>query len=367
MAPKKQVNSLGENPTRDEVLKAILDSLEKNIGQGAATTLDGSITQKVDVIPTGIISLDIGLGVGGIPRGRTTELYGMEGSSKTTVASKIIASAQNMGFVPTYIDAEQAFDKDWGTKNGIDYKYMTFSQPKSGEEAINTVMESINTGGKYVGLVCVDSIDALLPEDVIHSKAGEHPIGAQARLISDFLRKITPVIAKHNIALLLVNQLRESISTMPGIRPSRTTSGGRAIKFYSSTRIEVVRIGRIGQTPNIVGTKHKFTITKNKVAAPYQTGEFELYFKYGIPREGSIIDSGLEYGIITKAGAYYSYNDTRIGYGKDTVIQILREDKDLADEIYNKILEVAKPSYDEIVEDENDEIEEEDDAEVSTI
>ncbi len=319
-----------------EKLKALqltLDKLEKTYGKGTVMKLGDSQVEHIESISTGSLGLDIALGIGGLPKGRVVEIYGPESSGKTTLAIHAIANVQKTGGIAAFIDAEHAFDRFYAEKLGVDTQSLLISQPDNGEQALEIVENLIRSGA--VDLVVVDSVAALTPKAEIEGEMGDSRMGLQARLMSQALRKLTGTINKTGCCCIFINQLREKIGVMFG--NPETTTGGNALKFYASVRLDIRRVSQIKDGDVVSGNRARVKVIKNKVAPPFRQAEFDIIFGEGISKVGEIIDIGVEKGIIKKAGSWFSYEDTKLGQGRDSVKQLFLENPDLADEIENKI------------------------------
>lgn len=320
----------------DEKRKALdvaMAHLEKDFGSGTIMRLGDDAVQDVEVIPTGSIGLDYALGVGGLPRGRITEIYGPESSGKTTLAIHVIAEAQKMGGICAIVDAEHAFDRFYAEKLGVDVNNLWIAQPDNGEQALDIAEQLINSGA--IDVLVVDSVAALTPKAEIEGEMGDKNVGLHARLMSQAMRKLTGTIAKTRTCCIFINQIREKIGLMFG--NPETTTGGNALKFYSSVRLEIRASGFIKDGEQAVGRVAKVKVVKNKVAPPFMKAEFELLFGEGISRVGEIVDLGVEHGIIQKSGAWFSYNGNKLGQGRDAVKRVLKENVELAEELAGKI------------------------------
>ena len=316
-----------------KILQSTLDKIEKNYGKGSVMKLGDQATEKVDVISTGSINLDAALGVGGFPRGRIIEIFGPESSGKTTLAIHAIAECQKAGGVAAFIDAEHAFDSFYAKKLGVDINNLLVSQPDNGEQALEIADNLIRSGA--VDILVVDSVAALTPKAEIDGEMGDSKVGLQARLMSQAMRKLTSTIAKTNCCCIFINQLREKIGVMFG--NPETTTGGNALKFYSSVRVDIRRIQAIKDGDQNIGNRVKVKIVKNKVAPPFRYCEFDLMFGEGISKLGEIIDLGVEHDIIKKSGSWFSYGDTKLAQGREALKQLLRDNPELCDELEGKI------------------------------
>jgi len=322
----------------DDRLKALdtaLLNIEKQYGKGSVMRLGDDTRAPLEVIPTGSIALDVALGVGGLPRGRVVEIYGPESSGKTTVALHAVASAQAAGGIVAFIDAEHALDPDYAKALGVDTDALLVSQPDSGEQALEIADMLVRSGA--LALVVIDSVAALVPRAEIEGEMGDSHVGLQARLMSQALRKMTGALNNSGTTMIFINQLREKIGVMFG--SPETTTGGRALKFYSSVRLDVRRIETLKDGTDMVGNRTRIKVVKNKVAPPFKQAEFDIMYGKGISREGSLIDVGVEAGLIRKAGAWYTYEGDQLGQGKENARQFLMDNPDLANELEKKILE----------------------------
>jgi recombination protein RecA len=323
------------NPNADKLkaLQLTLDKLEKSYGKGAVMKLGDTPTESIESISTGSISLDIALGIGGVPKGRVIEIYGPESSGKTTLATHIIAEAQKQGGVAAFIDAEHAFDKFYAKKLGVDVDNLLIAQPDNGEQALEIADNLIRSGA--IDVIVIDSVAALVPKAEIEGEMGDSKMGLQARLMSQALRKLTGTIAKTGCCCIFINQLREKIGVMFG--NPETTTGGNALKFYASVRLDIRRTSQIKDDTEVSGNRVKVKIVKNKVAPPFRIAEFDIMFGQGISKVGEIIDLGVDFNIIKKAGSWFSYGETKLGQGRDAVKQLLLDNPELSDEIEKKI------------------------------
>ncbi len=320
----------------NEKLKALqltLDKLEKSYGKGTVMKLGDAPIEAMESISTGSLGLDIALGIGGLPKGRVIEIYGPESSGKTTLATHVIAEAQKAGGIAAIVDAEHAFDQFYAQKLGVDIENLLISQPDNGEQALEIADNLIRSGA--IDVIVIDSVAALVPKAEIEGEMGDSKMGLQARLMSQALRKLTGTISKTNCCCIFINQLREKIGVMFG--NPETTTGGNALKFYASVRLDIRRISQIKDSDEVSGNRVKVKIVKNKVAPPFRIAEFDIMFGQGISKVGEIIDLGVEYGIVKKAGSWFSYGDTKLGQGRDGVKQLLLDNPELADELEAKI------------------------------
>lgn len=328
----KNTEQEAENNAEDGKLKALqaaMDKIEKNFGKGSIMKLGSKQVEQVDVIPTGSIGLNAALGVGGYPRGRIIEIYGPESSGKTTLAIHAIAEAQKAKGIAAFIDAEHAFDRFYAAKLGVDVDNLLISQPDNGEQALEIADQLIRSAA--IDIIVVDSVAALTPKAEIEGDMGENKVGLQARLMSQALRKLTSTISKTNTTCIFINQLREKIGIVFG--NPETTTGGNALKFYASVRLDIRRVTSIKDGDNIVGNLVRVKVVKNKVAPPFRKAEFEIIFGQGISKLGEIVDLGSELGILKKSGSWYSYNDTKIGQGREAVKNTLKENPELCNEV----------------------------------
>ncbi len=319
-----------------EKLKALqltLDKIEKSYGKGAVMKMGDSAVVSIAAISTGSLGLDTALGIGGLPRGRVVEIYGPESSGKTTLAIHAIAEAQKAGGIAAFIDAEHAFDRFYAEKLGVDIENLLISQPDNGEQALEITDNLIRSGA--IDIIVIDSVAALTPRAEIEGEMGDSKMGLQARLMSQALRKLTGTISKTGATCIFINQLREKIGVMFG--NPETTTGGNALKFYASVRLDIRKIAVVKDKDNVVGTRVRVKVVKNKVAPPFRQTEFEIMFGEGISKTGEIVDLGVEYEIIKKAGSWFSYGDTKLGQGRDAVKALLVDNPELAEELEEKI------------------------------
>ena len=321
---------------KQKALDAALSQIEKQFGKGAVMKLgDNNAQMQVEVVPSGSLSLDLALGVGGVPKGRIVEVYGPESSGKTTVALHMVAEVQKRGGIAGYVDAEHAMDPAYAKALGVDVDNLYISQPDDGEQALEIAETMVRSGA--IDIVIVDSVAALVPRAEIEGEMGDSHMGLQARLMSQALRKLTGITNKSNCTVVFINQLREKIGVTFG--NPETTTGGRALKFYSSIRMEIRKADVLKQGTEIVGNRVKVKIAKNKVAPPFKTAEFDIIYGKGISREGDILDLAADVDIVNKSGAWYAYNETRIGQGRENAKQFLRDNPDVCQEIENLVRE----------------------------
>ena len=321
------------NADKLKALQLTLDKLEKSYGKGTVMKLGDSAVEPIESISTGSISLDIALGIGGLPKGRVIEIYGPESSGKTTLAIHAIAEAQKKGGIAAFIDAEHAFDKFYAGKLGVDIENLLISQPDNGEQALEIADNLIRSGA--IDIIVIDSVAALVPKAEIEGEMGDSKMGLHARLMSQALRKLTGTISKTGCCCIFINQLRDKIGVMFG--SPETTTGGNALKFYASVRLDIRRISQIKDTDEVSGNRVKVKVVKNKLAPPFRIAEFDVMFGEGISKAGEIIDLGVDFDIIKKAGSWFSYGDTKLGQGRDAVKQLLLDNPDLMDELEGKI------------------------------
>ena len=335
------VESSTPKPNNSEKLKALqaaMDKIEKSFGKGSIMKMGDDHVQEVEVIPTGSIALNAALGVGGYPKGRIIEIYGPESSGKTTLAIHAIAEAQKAGGIAAFIDAEHAFDRFYAAKLGVDIDNLWISQPDNGEQALEIAEQLIRSSA--IDIIVIDSVAALTPKAEIEGDMGDNKVGLQARLMSQALRKLTAVISKSNCIVIFINQLREKIGVMFG--NPETTTGGNALKFYASVRLDIRRANQLKDGEEVIGNQVRVKVVKNKVAPPFRKAEFDIMFGEGISRSGEIIDLGAELGIIKKSGSWYSYNDTKLGQGRDAAKQCIQDNPELAEELEGLIFNALK-------------------------
>ncbi len=321
---------------KDAKLKALqmtLDKMDKTYGKGAVMRMGDAAIEEMEVIPTGSLGIDVALGVGGYPRGRVVEIYGPESSGKTTLTLHAIAEAQKQGGIAAFIDAEHAFDRFYAEKLGIDIENLIISQPDNGEQALEIADNLIRSGA--IDLLVIDSVAALTPKAEIEGEMGDSRMGLHARLMSQALRKMTASVSKTKCTVIFINQLREKIGVMFG--NPETTTGGNALKFYASVRIDIRRSTQIKNADAVIGNRTKVKIVKNKVAPPFRTAEFDIMYGLGISKVGEIIDQGVEHGIVKKSGSWFSYADTKLGQGRDAVKNIVMDNPELFEELEGKI------------------------------
>jgi len=322
---------------RDKALEVALNDLRKRFGDGAIMKLGESSHLQVEVIPTGALSLDLALGVGGIPRGRVTEIYGPDASGKTTLCQHIIAEAQRMGGIAAFIDVEHALDPGYAARCGVDVDNLYISQPDTGEQALEIAEALVRSGA--VDVVVIDSVAALVPRAEIEGEMGDAHVGLQARLMSQALRKLSGAVKQSNTAFIFTNQLRQKIGVMFG--NPETTTGGMALRFYASVRLDMRRVESIKEGGEVIGNRTKVTVKKNKVAPPFKVAEFDIMYNEGISKAGDVLDMAVEAGMVEKRGAFYTYGEVRLGQGRENAKQFLRDTPSLALEIENKVREVA--------------------------
>ncbi len=332
----------GEKKSVDQnklkALQAAMDKIEKSFGKGSIMKMGDEKVENVEVIPTGSIGLNAALGVGGYPRGRIIEIYGPESSGKTTLAIHAIAEAQKMGGIAAFIDAEHAFDRFYAKALGVDVDNLYISQPDNGEQALDIAEQLIRSSA--IDIIVVDSVAALTPKAEIEGDMGDNKVGLQARLMSQALRKLTSTISKTRTTCIFINQLREKIGVMFG--NPETTTGGNALKFYASVRLDIRGSQTIKDGDTVLGRQTKVKVVKNKVAPPFRRAEFDIMFGQGISRSGEIVDLGVEYGIVKKSGSWFSYNDSKLAQGRDATKKLLEDNPELSDELEGLIFEAMK-------------------------
>ena len=342
MAKKDELNFENENNMASseklKALQAAMDKIEKSFGNGSIMKMGDESVEQVEVIPSGSIGLNVALGVGGYPRGRIIEIYGPESSGKTTLAIHAIAEAQKAGGIAAFIDAEHAFDRFYAAKLGVDVDNLLISQPDNGEQALEIAEQLIRSSA--IDIIVVDSVAALTPKAEIEGDMGDNKVGLQARLMSQALRKLTAAVSKTRTTCIFINQLREKIGVMFG--NPETTTGGNALKFYASVRLDIRGSQAIKNGDEVLGKQTKVKVVKNKVAPPFRRAEFDIMFGEGISRAGEIIDLGAELGIVKKSGSWFSYNDTKIAQGRDAAKQVIADNPELAEELEGLIFEALR-------------------------
>ncbi|MCX6248826.1 MAG: recombinase RecA [Bacteroidetes bacterium] len=326
------------NKEKMKALQLTLDKLEKTYGKGTVMKLGDNAIEAVEFIPTGSIALNVALGIGGLPKGRVIEIYGPESSGKTTLALHAIAESQKAGGIAAFIDAEHAFDRFYAQKLGVDVENLLVSQPDNGEQALEIVENLIRSGA--IDIIVIDSVAALTPKSEIEGEMGDSKMGLHARLMSQALRKLTSTISKTATCCIFINQLREKIGIMFG--NPETTTGGNALKFYASIRLDIRKVNQLKEGEEIVGNRVKVKVVKNKLAPPFRKAEFDIIYGEGISRILEIIDLAVEYNIIKKSGSWFSYGETKLGQGRDAVKKLLQDNPELSDELEKKIMEVLK-------------------------
>lgn len=318
-----------------KVLQLAIDKIEKTYGKGTIMRMGDDAVEAIEAIPTGSITLDSALGIGGYPKGRVIEIYGPESSGKTTLAIHAIAEVQKAGGIAAFIDAEHAFDRFYAQKLGVDIENLLISQPDNGEQGLEIAENLIRSGA--IDIIVIDSVAALTPKSEIEGEMGDSKVGLHARLMSQALRKLTATISRTGCCCIFINQLREKIGVMFG--NPETTTGGNALKFYASVRLDIRRVGQIKEGESVIGNRTKVKIVKNKVAPPFRLAEFDIMYGEGISKMGEIVDLGVEYNVIKKSGSWFSYGDTKIGQGRDAVKQMMFDNPELCDEVEAKIRE----------------------------
>ena len=345
MAKKEELDNIAGNE-KLRALQAAMEKIEKNFGKGSIMKLGDDSFEEVEVIPTGSVGLNAALGVGGFPRGRIIEIYGPESSGKTTLAIHAIAEAQKMGGIAAIIDAEHAFDRFYAQKLGVDIDNLLISQPDCGEQALEIAEQLIRSSA--IDIIVIDSVAALTPKAEIEGEMGDNKVGLQARLMSQALRKLTSAISKTKTTCIFINQLREKIGVMFG--NPETTTGGNALKFYASVRLDIRRVTQLKEGDEANGNSVRVKVVKNKVAPPFRKAEFDIMFGEGISRAGEIVDLGVQYGIIKKSGSFFSYNETKLAQGRDRTKALIVDNPELAEELEMKIAEAIKGNVEEIAE-----------------
>lgn len=338
-AEKAANEKVAINKEKLKALQLTMEKIDKTYGKGTIMKMGDNAVINVDSISTGSLGIDVALGIGGFPRGRIIEIYGPESSGKTTLAIHAIAEAQKVGGIAAFIDAEHAFDRFYAQKLGVDIENLLISQPDNGEQALEIAENLIRSGA--IDILVIDSVAALTPKSEIEGEMGDSKMGLQARLMSQALRKLTATISKTGCCCIFINQLREKIGIMFG--NPETTTGGNALKFYASTRLDIRRTSQIKEGDKVVGNRAKVKVVKNKLAPPFRTAEFDIMYGEGISKVGEIIDLGVDFKVINKSGSWFSYGETKLGQGRETVKQLLKDNPELAEELENKIKEeIAK-------------------------
>ena len=342
MAKEKDTAAENVQESKLKALQAAMAKIEKDFGKGSIMKLGNENVEQVDVIPTGSIGLNAALGVGGYPRGRIIEIFGPESSGKTTLAIHAIAEAQKAGGIAAFIDAEHAFDRFYAKKLGVDIDNLFISQPDNGEQALEIADQLIRSSA--IDIIVVDSVAALTPKAEIEGDMGDNKVGLQARLMSQALRKLTSTISKTNTTCIFINQLREKIGVMFG--NPETTTGGNALKFYASVRLDIRRVTSIKDGENVIGNQVRVKVVKNKVAPPFRKAEFEITFGEGISKVGELVDLGVEYGIVQKSGSWFSYQGSKLAQGRDATKNLLKDNPELCDEIEAQIMQAISDKRD---------------------
>lgn len=327
-----------EKEAKLKALQLTLDKLDKTYGKGTVMKMGDKAVEEVEVISSGSLGLDIALGVNGYPKGRVMEIYGPESSGKTTLTLHAIAEAQKAGGIAAFIDAEHAFDRNYAEKLGVDIENLIISQPDNGEQALEIAENLIRSGA--IDIVVIDSVAALTPKSEIEGEMGDSKMGLHARLMSQALRKLTATISKTNCTVFFINQLREKIGVMFG--NPETTTGGNALKFYASVRLDIRRATQIKDGDNVIGNRTKVKVVKNKVAPPFKTAEFDIMYGEGVSKTGEILDLAVEFEVIKKSGSWFSYGETKLGQGRDAVKSLIKDNPELADELEGKIKDILK-------------------------
>ena len=336
--PQNLEKMSSEKEAKLKALQLTLDKLDKAYGKGTVMKMGDKAVEEVEVIPSGSLGLDLALGVNGYPKGRVIEIYGPESSGKTTLTLHAIAEAQKAGGIAAFIDAEHAFDRNYAEKLGVDIENLIISQPDNGEQALEIAENLIRSGA--IDIVVIDSVAALTPKSEIEGEMGDSKMGLHARLMSQALRKLTGTISKTHCTVFFINQLREKIGVMFG--NPETTTGGNALKFYASVRLDIRRSSQIKDGENVIGNRTKVKVVKNKVAPPFKTAEFDIMYGEGVSKTGEILDLAVEFEIIKKAGSWFSYGDTKLGQGRDAVKVLIKDNPELADELEQKIKDYIK-------------------------
>jgi recombination protein RecA len=334
------MSSKESNKEKLKVLQLAIDRIEKTYGKGTIMRMGDEPVEAIDAIPTGSITLDMALGIGGFPKGRVVEIYGPESSGKTTLAIQAIAQVQKSGGIAAFIDAEHAFDRYYAQKLGVDIENLLISQPDNGEQALEIADNLIRSGA--IDILVIDSVAALTPKSEIEGEMGDSKVGLQARLMSQALRKLTGSISRTGCCCIFINQLREKIGVMFG--NPETTTGGNALKFYSSVRLDIRRIGQIKDSDQVIGNRTRVKIVKNKVAPPFRTAEFDILYGEGVSRTGELVDLGVDLDILKKSGSWFSYGDTKLGQGREAVRQLFTDNPELAEEVEGKIRASLTPA-----------------------
>ena len=335
---EKQAGVEKQNAGDQQKINSVMEEIREKFGEGMIMKLGDVRKVDVESIPTGSVSLDIALGIGGMPRGRIIEVYGPESSGKTTLALHVIANAQKKGSMAAFVDAEHAMDPEYAKKIGVEINDLLISQPDTGEQALDIVETLVRSGA--VGVIVVDSVAALVPKAEIEGEMGDQHVGRQARLMSQALRKLTAIVARSNVMVIFINQIRMKIGVMFG--NPETTSGGQALKFYSSVRVEVRRTAQIKKGEDVVGNRVKIKIVKNKVAPPFKTAEFDIMYNEGISLAGDLVDAGVKYEVVKKSGNSYLFGETKLGVGRENAKTFLKGDKKTAEKILDEILKKSK-------------------------
>ncbi|WP_343622959.1 recombinase RecA [Flavobacterium lindanitolerans] len=331
-----------EKEAKLKALQLTLDKLDKTYGKGTVMKLGDQAVEEVETIPSGSLGLDLALGVNGYPKGRIIEIYGPESSGKTTLTLHAIAEAQKAGGIAAFIDAEHAFDRNYAEKLGVDIENLIISQPDNGEQALEIAENLIRSGA--IDIVVIDSVAALTPKSEIEGEMGDSKMGLHARLMSQALRKLTGTISKTNCTVFFINQLREKIGVMFG--NPETTTGGNALKFYASVRLDIRRSSQIKEGENVIGNRTKVKVVKNKVAPPFKTAEFDIMYGEGVSKTGEILDLAVEFEVVKKSGSWFSYGDTKLGQGRDAVKSLIKDNPELAEELEQKIKTLIKENND---------------------